>query len=76
VENSSVYFAYTVIKSKLFCNNKSEKYVLFADISNPNRSIHKIIDLIRPVDEWAEIAFSGPQNADNEHCETLKKLVH
>jgi len=53
-----------------------EKVVVFADISNPNTSISKIIDLIRPVDEWAEIAFSGRQNAENEHCETLKKLVH
>jgi len=24
----------------------------------------------------AEIAFSARQNAENEHCETLKKLVH
>jgi len=76
VELSSVYFAYTDIKSKLLCNNKCEKYVLFADISNPNTSIYKIIDLIRPVDEWAEIAFSGRQNFENEHSETLKKLVH
>jgi hypothetical protein len=50
--------------------------VVFADISIPNRSISKNIDLIRPVDEWAEIAFSGHQNAENEHCETLKELVH
>jgi len=48
----------------------------FTDISNPNTSILKIIDLIRPVDEWAEIAFSARQNAVNEHCETLKKLLH
>jgi len=34
-----------------------EKVVVFADISNPNTSISKIIDLIRPFDEWAEIAF-------------------
>ena len=43
----------------------NEKEVVFADISNPNTSISKIIDLIRPVDEWAEIAFSGRQNAEN-----------
>jgi len=50
--------------------------VVFADISNPNTSISKIINLIIPVDEWAEIAFSARQNAENEHCETLKKQVH
>jgi len=50
--------------------------VVFAFISNPNRSISKIIDLIRPVDELTEIAFSGRQNAETEHCETLKKLAH
>ena len=53
----------------------NEKEVVFADISNPNTSISKIIDLKR-LDEWAEIAFSGRQNAENEHCETLKKLLH
>ena len=52
-----------------------EKMVI-ADISNINTSISKIIDLIRPLDEWAEIAFSGCQNAENEHCQKLKKLVH
>jgi len=36
----------------------------------------KIIDLIRPDDECSEIAFSAHRNAENEHCETLKKLVH
>ena len=50
--------------------------MVFADISNPNTTISKIIDLIRHVYEWAEIAFSAHQNAQNEHCETLKKLVH
>jgi len=50
--------------------------VVFRDTTNPNASISKIIDLIRPVDEWAEIAFSVRQNAENEHCETLKKQVH
>ena len=54
----------------------NEKEVLFADISNRNTSISKTIDILRPVDEWAEIAFSARQNAENEHCETLKKLVH
>jgi len=49
-----------------------EKEVVFADISNPNTSISKIIDLIRPSDKWAEIAFSARQNGENEHCETLK----
>ena len=53
-----------------------KKVVVFADISKPNKSISEIIDLIRLVDEWAEIAISGRQNAKNEHCETLKKLVH
>jgi len=50
--------------------------VVFADISNPNTSISKIIDLIRPDEEWADIAFSARQNAKNEHCGTLKILVH
>ena len=50
----------------------NEKVLVFADISIPS----KIIDLIRAVDEIAKIAFSGHQNAENEHCETLKKLVH
>jgi len=50
--------------------------VVFPDISNPNTSISKIIDLIRPVYDWEEIAFLARQNAENEHCETLKKLVH
>jgi len=50
--------------------------VVFADNSNPNTSIYKIIDLIRAVDERAKIVFSGGQNAENEKCETLKKLVH
>jgi len=53
-----------------------EKEVVFGDISNPNTSIYKIIDLKGPVDEWAKIEFSARQNAENEHCETLKKLVH
>jgi len=52
------------------------KAVVFADISNPNTSKSKIFDLIRPVDEWPKIAFSACQNAENEHCETLKKQVH
>jgi len=54
----------------------SVKAVVFKDISNPNTSILKIIVLIRPVDEWADIAFSGRQKAENEHCETLNKEVH
>jgi len=53
-----------------------ENDVVFTDISNPNTSISKIIDLIRPVEEWSEIAFSARKNAENEHCETLKKLLH
>ena len=57
----------------LFYNEKEE---VFEDISNPNTSISKIIDLIRPVDERLEIAFSASQNAENEHCETLNKLLH
>jgi len=55
---------------------ENEKEVVFADISNPNTSTSKNIDLIRLVDEWSEIAFSASQNAENEHCETLKKLLH
>jgi len=39
--------------------------VVFADISIPNLSISKIIDLIRPDDKWAEITFSARQNAEN-----------
>jgi hypothetical protein len=50
--------------------------VVFAYISNPNPCKSKITDLIRPVDESVEIAFSARQNAENEHCETLKKQVH
>jgi len=50
--------------------------VVFADISNSNTTISKIIDLIRYVDEWPEIVFSAHQNTENEHCETLKKQVH
>jgi len=50
--------------------------VVLVDISNPNTSISKIIDVIRPVDEWAEIAFSARQNSESEHCVTLKILVH
>jgi hypothetical protein len=52
------------------------KEVVYADISNPNTSIFKIIELIRPDYEWAEITFSGRQNIENEHCETLNNLVH
>jgi len=54
----------------------NDKEVVFADISIPNTSTYKIIDLIIPVDEWAEIAISVRQNTENEHCETQKKLVH
>jgi len=48
----------------------------FTDISKPNTRISKIMDLVRPVDEWSEIAFSVGENAENEHLETLKELVH
>jgi len=51
----------------------NEKEVVFEVISHPNTSISKIIDLIRPVDEWAEIAYSALQNGENEHSETLRK---
>jgi hypothetical protein len=54
----------------------NNKEAFFEDISNPNSSTSTIIDLIRPDDEWAGIAFSGYQNSENEHCETLKKLVN
>jgi len=50
--------------------------VVFADISNPNTNISKIIDFIRLVDVWPEIAFSAHQNAENEQCETLNKQIH
>jgi len=53
-----------------------EKVVVFADISNPNTSISKIIDLIRPFDKWAKIAFSSLQNTENDDFETLKKVVN
>jgi hypothetical protein len=53
-----------------------EKEVLFADISNPNTGISKIIYLIKPVDEWSEIAMSARQNAEKEHSDTLMKLVN
>ena len=53
-----------------------DKEVVFTDIYNPNTSIPKIFDLVKPVDEWAEIAYSARQNAENEHCVTLEKLVH
>jgi len=43
---------------------------------SPNTSISRIIDLLRTVDEWAEIALSGRKKDENENCETLKKLVH
>jgi len=45
--------------------------VVFADTSNPKTNNSKMIDLIRPVDEWVEIAFSAGQNAEKEHCDTL-----
>ena len=53
-----------------------EEDVVFTVICNPNTIKSKIVDLLRPFGEWAEIAFSGRQNAENEHCETHKKLVH
>ena len=49
---------------------------VLADISIPNTSLYKIIDIIRTVDEWSDIVFSDRQNAENEHCETLKKVIH
>jgi len=30
----------------------------------------------KPDEKWADIAISARQNAENEHCGTLKKLVH
>jgi len=41
--------------------------LVFADISFPNSSICKFIDLIRPVEEGAEYAFSACKYAENEH---------
>ena len=35
-----------------------------------------MIDLIRAVNDCEEIAFSTSQNAENEYCETHKKLEH
>jgi len=54
----------------------SELVDVFADISFPISSISKIIDLVRPADEWAEFAFSSRRNAENEHWKTRKKQVH
>jgi hypothetical protein len=51
-----------------------QKEVVFEDISNPNTIIYKMIYLIKPVDEWSEIALSALQNAEKEHCEKLMKL--
>jgi len=53
----------------------SEKEVVFRDISNPNTCILKIFDLIRPVDDWAEIKFSARQKAENEHCEKTQETI-
>jgi len=50
----------------------NEKEVVFAYISNLKTCIYKIIDLIRAVNDWAEIAFSTSENAENEFCETRK----
>jgi len=47
------------------------KEEVFAVITNPNTRISKIIDFVRPVDDWSEMVFSGRQNAENVHCETL-----
>jgi len=52
------------------------KEMVFVFIFNPKTSISKIIDLVRPVDEWSEIAFPARQNTEIEHCDTLKNLVH
>ena len=54
----------------------NEKEEVFADTTNPNTSISKIIDLISPDYEWAEIAISRRQNAEKEHCKTLVKNFH
>jgi len=54
----------------------NEKEVVFADITYPDTSISKIIDFIRPVYEWSDIAFSARQNDENEHCVTLEKIKH
>ena len=51
------------------------KDVVFEDISNPDTSISKIIDFLRPIDEWADIAFLGRQNVENDNCETLNERV-
>jgi len=47
----------------LAISDYKEKDVVFADISIPNTIRSKIIDLIR-LDELAEIAVSGRQNAE------------
>jgi len=80
--NFHIRHAYTTLWKWYLCITTlaiwvyNEKSVVFADISNPYTIISKIIDLKRPVDEWSEIAFWARQNAENEHCETLKKIVH
>jgi len=53
---------YSCITTQAICfYNKKEN--VFEDISNHNTSITKIIKLIRPFEEWAEIVFSALQNA-------------
>ena len=54
----------------------NEKKVVFADISIRNTSKSNFIDFITPVNKCAEIVFSANQNAENDHCNTLKQLVH
>jgi len=56
-----MWYSCITTQSKLVYN---EKEVVFADISIPNTSIYKIIDLIIAVEERAKIAFSGRQNAE------------
>jgi len=49
---------YSFITTLVISVYKEKKFV-FADSSIPNTSISKFIDLIWPVNEWADIAFSG-----------------
>jgi len=51
-----------------------KKEVVFSVISKPNTSISKIIDLIKPVDVWSEIAFSGRQNKENNIVKHSRNL--
>jgi len=50
-----------------------EEDVVFTVICNFNTSISKIVDLQRPFNEWAEIAFSGCQKPKMNIVEHSRK---